>query len=495
MKYTFLTIIIFLNSLTLFAQNLTAKLIDQNTKSPILFASIKTGEFSGVISNEEGYFTIIDASKDTALTISCLGYKSKTLNMREVRSLNFIIPLEESISELNTVYIVNKRPNADSIISRARQHISSNYENNYYKHKVFSRETAYVDFKDLNFEVEKSSHVKKKDLESANKSLDSLANAIINSKTMHFKDFKADLYVADSSRTKLMVQKATELLDQKNDLSIDEVQNRAQHVILKYLDTTLTYKLKSGLFKIEDSLSLKNEGLKDSINNEYTVRNLRDQTNELLKRSKFYDESMLSKLLDADLYDYSLLDISNFNDELIYVIGYKPRRSRAKYTGKLYIIDDSYAITKVDFEFADGKRGEKLNLRLLFGVKYVENVRKGTVIFQKDALAKYHPRYLKYEEGRYFYVSRPLKFIENSPAKNKTSFDFKIEGNIITKQELLLISNTKISSTAFDEITEAKKVPYTKLNKYDATIWQNEETIEPLNEMKQFKSTENELQN
>ena len=216
---------------------------------------------------------------------------------------------------------------------------------------------------------------------------------------------------------------------------------------------------------------------------------MKEQTNDQLKRSEFYDGSMLSKLLDPDLYDYSLQDVSNFNDELIYVINYKPRRSRSKYTGRLYITDDSYAITKVDFQFAEGKRGEKLNLKLIFGVKYVENVRKGTVIFQKDSLNNYYPQYIKYEEGRYFYVSRPLKFIENSPAKNKTSFDFTIESNVITKQELLLISNTKISSNAFNQITEAKKVPYTRLNKYDANIWQNEETIEPLEEMKRFNKT------
>jgi len=489
MKFISLTIFLIFCTV-LQSQNITAKLIDSNTKQPIPYANIKTGEFSGVISNEEGYFTIINSPENATIIISCMGYKNKTLGIRDIQSMNFIISLEESINELQTVYIINKNPNADSIVSRARKRLRFNYENKLYKHKLFSRETAYVDFENLNFDIENASHVKKKNLESANKSLDSLANAIINSKTIHFKDFKAELFVGDSSKTKLVVQKATELLDQKNTLSIEEVQNRAQNVMLKYLDTTLTYKLKTGLFKIEDSLSLKseNEHQKQPEKNEYDNNNLKEQTNQLLRQSQFYDEAMLTELLDDDLYDYSLHNISNFNDELIYVINYKPRRSKSKYTGQLFIADDSYAITKVDFEFADGKRGEKLNLKLIFGVKYVENVRKGTVIYQKDSLSKYHPQYIKNEEGRYFYVSRPLKFIENSPAKNKTSFDFTIEGNIITKQELLLASNTKITSNEFDQLIEAKKVPYHKLNKYDATIWENYETIEPLEEMKKFKS-------
>ena len=50
--------------------------------------------------------------------------------------------------------------------------------------------------------------LKKKNLEQANNSLDSLSKAIINSKTKHFKDFKGVLYVGDSSKTKLTCSKS-----------------------------------------------------------------------------------------------------------------------------------------------------------------------------------------------------------------------------------------------------------------------------------------------
>jgi hypothetical protein len=487
MKNIFICISFFYFNSFIFSQNITVKLIDKNNGTAIPYANIKTGEYSGVISNEEGFFTIIETQSVNSITISCLGYKNKTLSIPDLKSLNFIVRLEESINELNTVYVSNKRPNADSIIARARQNISKNYDTKLYKHEIFSRETAYMDFDRLDFEIEKASHVKKKNLESANKSMDSLSKAIINSKTKHFKDFKADLFTNDSTNSKLKVYKATELIDQKNNLSIEEVQNKAQHIILKYLDTTLTYKLKTGLFKIEDSLSLKDNDNTKQSKNEYQVKDLNEQANNILKRSQFYENSMLSKILDAALYEYHFDDVSYFNNELIYIISYKPKRSKSKYTGKLFIADDTYAITKVNFEFADGKRGEKLNLKLILGVKYIENMRKGTVIFQKDTLNKYQPQYIKYEEGRYFYVSRPLKFIENSPEKNKTSFDFTIEGNIMTKQELLITTSSKINLAVFNKLTEEKTVPYLKLNTYDATIWGQDKTLEPLTEMKEFK--------
>jgi hypothetical protein len=490
MKQYIILFIFFSSSIACISQNITAKVIDQATQNPIPFAAIKTDAFTGVISNEEGYFTLIETADQSQITISCLGYKNKTISIEAVKAQNFIISLEESINELNTVYISSKKPNADSIIALARQNLSKNYANKLYQHEIFSRETAFIDFKKLDFEIEKTSHVKKRNLESANQSLDSLSRAIINSKTSHFKDFKATLLVNDSLKTKLIVDKAAELIDQKNNLSIEEVQNKAQHIILKYLDTTLTYKLKTGMFKIEDSLSLKEDFGDENNKNEYDIDNLKGQTNYLLKRSQFYENSMLSKILDASLYDYSFQDISFFNNELIYVINYQPKKSKSKYTGKIFITDDSFAVTKVDFEFADGKRGNKLNLKLLLGVKYIENMRKGTVLYQKDITNIYHPYYIKFEEGRYFYVSRPLKFIENSKDRNKTSFDFTVEGNILTKQELLLTKNTKINQNIFNNQTEIKKVPYLILNKYDASIWNQDQTLEPLKEMKDFKSGE-----
>ena len=488
MKYFLLAIVLFLNSALLISQNIVVKVVDENTKAPIAFAAVKIDDFNGVISNEEGFFTLNTENLD-AVTITCLGYKSKVLSIDDIIASNNVIGLEEAINELNTVYISNKRPNADSIIARVRQRLSENYGTKLYKHEVFSRETAYIDFKDLNFDVEKASHIKKKNLELANKSLDSLARAIINSKTIHFKDFKADLYVNDSTKTKLVVHKATELLDQKNSLSFEDVQKKGQNVMLKYLDTTLTYKLKTGLFKIEDSLSLKDDKTKEVQKNEYQIGNLRGGINTILEHSRFGENSMLTKILDNNLYEYSFENTSYFNDELIYVIRYKPKRSRSKYTGRLFIIDDSYAIAKMDFEFAEGKRGEKLNLKLILGVKYVENMRKGTIIYQKKDENKYQPQYIKYEEGRYFYVSRPLKFIENSPQKNKTSFDFTIEGNIMTKKEVLLTSSTKISTKQYNNLKQEKTVPYIKLNKYDPTIWGKDRALEPLEEMKRFNAT------
>ena len=161
-----------------------------------------------------------------------LGYKNKTISIPEIKSLNYLISLEESINELNTVYVSNKKPNADSIIARARQNISKNYDTKLYKHEVFSRETTYMDFDKLDFEIEKTSRVKKKNLESANNALNALSKKIRESDIIEFTDFKGTLYSFDKDSSKLVVNKATKLLDYKNDFSMEDIQEKSQKIVL-----------------------------------------------------------------------------------------------------------------------------------------------------------------------------------------------------------------------------------------------------------------------
>ena len=69
-------------------------------------------------------------------------------------------------------------------------------------------------------------------------------------------------------------------------------------------------------------------------------------------------------------------------------------------------------------------------------------------------------------------------------------FNFLIEGSARSKQELFIISKTKLNKGTFDAFKELEDVPYQKLNSYDANIWKSYNAIEPLEEMKRFKSSE-----
>ncbi len=475
------------------AQNFTAKIIDRNTQNPIPFAAIQFDEKSGSISNEEGFFTIDLENKSAVnLTISCLGYSNITIATQKISQNNFVIRLDEAINQLDEVYLSNRTPNPDSIIAHVNRNIKDNYQIPLVKHSIFSRETTYATFKDVDFDLDKATHVNKTQMERANKSLDSLEHYITNNKSIHFADFQGDLFVKSKDSVKLKVNKATRLIDQNTDFSIKKIQSKTQNLVLKYLDSSKTYKLKSGLFKIEDSMSLssaKNKSEKHQ-QNEYTISGLKEKTHERWGNSQFYSDAVMNSIIDTNLYKYEFLDVTYQNNELVYIINYKPRKAKAKYTGKIYVSSDNYAIIKMDYTFAKGKHGEKLNLRLLIGVKYVEDLRNGVMIFKKNEHNKYQPQYIKHTYGSYFYAHRPIKFIENSPNKNKVAFDLKLEGNIINKQEILFTDNSEINNDEFQSLKETKNVPFQLLKKYDSGIWDSSKTLEPLEEMKQFESSE-----
>lgn len=344
-----------------------------------------------------------------------------------------------------------------------------------------------MDFKSLVFEIEKASHVKKKNLEAVNNELNALSKKIKESDIIEFTDFKGMLFSFDKDSSKLVVTKATKLLDYKNDFSMEDIQEKAQKIVLTYLDTTKTYKLKSGMFKIEDSLSLNEDDFNEEDRPDFRLHYLNNETRKNLKHSQFYENSFLNKILDTKLYNYTFVDLNFTDDQLTYIISFTPRKGKSKYSGTLLVSDDNYAITKVDYNYYKNRHGNKVNLKFVLGVKYIENVNSGTLIYEKNETNKYHPKYLKRTEGSYFYVNRDIKFIENSRSKNKIGFTFKLEGDSRNKEELLFTSNNKITLDAFSSVQQDSIIAFQQLDRFEKTIWENEETLEPLEEMKNFQ--------
>ncbi len=487
MTKSILRFTLFILTISLNAQSFSAKIIDESTKQPIPYAAVQTAQYKGVITNEEGVFNIdLENNSIIDITISSLGYKKQVFTIEYIKNSNYLIELEPSINELNTVYLSNTKPNLDSIIARTVRNLSKNYKTENLQYKLFLRETSYMDFDNLDFEISKTSHVKKKQLVGVNNELKAMTNNIMTSNFVHFTDFKGELSVMDKDSSKLKVDKAAQIINAKKDFSLENIQEKAQGMVLKYLDTTLTYKLKTGFFKIEDSLSLASENNHKEDKQEFKVTELKGKANRMLKDTRPSPKSLLSKILDADYYTYSLQNVTIYNDEMVYAIHFKPKRAKAKFTGTIHIADDSYGVLKADYSYSKGKRGSKFNLRLILGVKYIEKISSGTIIFKKNENNWFEPRYIRHEEGHYFYVNRPIKFIENSSARNKTLFNFKIEGVARHREELLLTNTTVISNANFNTVKELKIIPYVKQRKYDATIWGGSETLAPTEELKTF---------
>ena len=479
------------------AQQITGQILDYKTGEPIAFATIQYDDNNGVVSNMEGFFTLSreHIPANSKLTISFMGYQTEDITLNELEGNQFKIRLREAVNQLNTVYLQNKMPNVDSIMARAHRHLNKNYVIGNTKQTIFTRKTTYFKGKKIDVDITKSSGFKKSQLEDSNKQFAEMANQIVNSPpTQSFTDILFESYHKDNGIPKIQVKKATKLVDRKNNVSLEAIQSRVANIVLQHLDTSKTYKLKSGWFKIEDSLSLKSakktkKEVEDAGKN---VAGLKINTQETLNSLMFKKDSELNFVTDIDAYEYELHGTTSIDDQLVYIVNFQPRRSRAKFKGQLFINDEDHAILKINYSYAEGKHGEKLNLRLLFGVKYVESVNDGTIIYRKNnASNAYYPYYVNQKSAKYLYAHRPLKFTENDDdSSNKIAFDLLVEGHMVEKNELMSLGNETLDAQSYANVIESTKIDYIRLKQYDPTLWKDYNILEPLEELKKFKVEE-----
>ncbi|WP_417238618.1 carboxypeptidase-like regulatory domain-containing protein [Bizionia sp.] len=469
-----------------FGQTVTGKILDTKNE-PIPFATIQIGEDYGVISNDEGNFNMrVSGFQSTdSVYISCMGYEKLGFQVQEFESKEYV--LNDHVNELSEVYVTDRKLEIDSILYYVKTHASKNYRLDQTALKMFGRRTEYVDGKAADFEIEKSSNFKKNQLDAFNKDFDELEQSLLNNESKQYTDMVSTLYIKDSENAKLKVEKAVKLLDETNEQSLEKMTDKGNDIVLKHLDKSKVYTVKSGWFTVSDSVSLDNRSDKvsDSIN---AVRFVREAAFNMVKEvNPITEEPELDFITDTRKYDYELKGLTFLDTEMVYIIDFKPRRGSANYQGTMYVSNQTFAVLRADYAFYPGRVGEKINLRLILGIKFIENNKAGSVAYKKNSDGYYYPYYIKSESDRYFYINRPIKFIENDNSRNKTAFNFKVEGTFKERTEILMLDVNSINSAAFEAIQEGKTMDFEKIKKYDASIWQDYNVLEPLQEMKDFK--------
>ncbi len=477
------TLALLIFTVQLHAQSKTIQLVEAENGLPIPFATIEYGENTGTISNEEGYFSISEKQLrlKNDIQISSLGYDAITLTYEEYAFAKAPITLSPSVNTLSTVYLNNKRISIDTIMTRMYHNRVKNYSYNNRKQRVFSRKSGKTQSKGLEIKFKKDTKLSRKELAEANKRL-AETNININA---NYSEILADYYTNDSAKTKLDIIKATELSDGKNQ---EDVSDEAMAKINSVLgDSTKTYKVKTGWFKIEDSLSLKeivktHDSLADKIQTKFSKQDI----DYLVHSNNFFSEfSNFDFITTQNRYDYFLEEVWDTEDDRIYKVRFESKKRKGKYKGTMLINDSDFAVLKVDYTYADGKRGRNFNFKWLLGFKYTETGYQGTLTTRKTGDGTYVTSYIKEEQQREIYVNRPIKLVENT-TKHKMKFNVKTTQVLNEKIELFFISDTPLTDIDYIAISEKQYAPIEKLTEYNDTTWKNYEILEPLNEMKQY---------
>ena len=469
------------------AQSITGKVIDEQ-QLPVAYVSIQIGSTYGVVSNTEGDFIInIPEKTDSDKVIfSCIGFENLEIPISDFK--NGTYTLKEKVNVLDDVFITNKKLTPIEILTEVIKNAPKNYSVPTEKQTFFLRSSFKNKMIDSKFKLVKSSLEKKSTLKEINKDLENNSKKFINQSSNYYSESYGFLYEQNNT-AKLLVEKAIELKNKEKDISGEQINKKLIEVMKKHLEPDATYKVKSGLFPIDDSLKIDNP--KKEIKTGVKTASLRNEITSLsTSLNKFYTNKDLDFLTEYKRYSYTLEGYSSFNDESIYIIDFKPEKSSAKYFGKIYISTSDYAIVKLDYNLADGEVEDKLNLKLLLGVKMIEDKVKVAATFSKNETGQYAVNFVKKEKRIYMYMNRPLKFTKNKVDKKEETRMLKIdilaEVETYSTNELFIIDRQAISNEEFKNFTEKEKYDINYLSKYDASVWKNYNILAPVEAIKNY---------
>ncbi len=468
------------------AQTLTGTVLDKKTKEPLVFANVQIGDKYGVITNDEGVFKIQTQrfQETDSIKFSSMGYASKSFVLKDF-PLNTIY-LEEKIDELASVYLVSKNVDPLVIMQRMFENKSKNYGNDLMQFNTFSRTGISNTPKDFELKLKKADFTDKEAIKAFNREIQNFSRQIRNKTTSMYFDNYSEVNI-NSGKLKVNEQKTTQLINREENTSLENLQEKVFKLLGDKIKSESTFKVKSGILPIDDEFKFgKAENLfseKDTIDT-----NIRNNIKNLLSSADLSKNKEFEFLSDLDNYTYTLEDVSGYQDEMVYVLNFKPKKRKANYQGTLYVSADSYAVLKMEYELAEKRVAEKANYKFLLGIKYVQDLNSGIIIYQKTG-DKYFPKYIQNHTNNYIYFGRSFSFKENAPRRDRMDIklDFTIETNVGSRQELLIVDSHPITAEEYNAAPKSQKATVEVIQKYDPTLWENYNIIAPNEAIKGFE--------
>ena len=475
------------------AQSFSAKVIDQDTKEPISYATIETGLYQGMVSNEEGEFTFLLENikqPQDSIYISYMGYETKGLVFEENEGIT--IALLPRLYELKEVFLTTELLTIKEIIERVKDNLGKNYASILSKKKIFFRQSDIGHIKKMDFGFKKST------IEELNKELLDSITKILPKKSSYYKEVVADLY-GDYNKYKLNINKAAELYDKNNDISAEGIGKKLEVIFNENIKKDSYLKIKSGFFSTKkqvDSILQENEEAKAALEKKKKEGTLEFQEQistqiaNLYEQLFFQEDSKIDVLNKSSRYNFTLDNYTVINEMIVYILKFTPKGGK-DFKGTMYVNTQDFAIVRLDFENV-----QPISKFGLFGITYRNDVFKGKMLFDKDEDGTYGPRFIELLDGSYMGLNRPLKIIEKNKnvkgrrKQNELSLKLDIQGNQLQKKELVVFESENMTQSSYDLIEEKKLIKATYLSKYDPKFWQDYSIMEPNEAIESFKVVE-----
>ncbi|MEZ7820888.1 MAG: hypothetical protein QMB51_01110, partial [Patescibacteria group bacterium] len=217
---------------------------------------------TGTISDKLGNFNL-DLKNVKTITFSFLGYATKIFSIDTLRKQNFIVYLAETVNQLDEIELTIASISLDSLLIKTIDSMSENYYFKPVQQNFYAIENQKMEFLKLELDLKSSSILSRKNRKLAQNELEQFSNQIQDQNPEFSKEFNGVLSSKKITNKKTNKEFRIYKIDtvigyKKNEiiknLTINNIQEKLQTSVLKHLNKDKTYKIKTGLFKIKDSL-------------------------------------------------------------------------------------------------------------------------------------------------------------------------------------------------------------------------------------------------
>ncbi|MCM4158527.1 carboxypeptidase-like regulatory domain-containing protein [Antarcticibacterium flavum] len=472
------------------AQEISAVIIDSQTKAPVPFATVKYAPGKGVVTNEEGSFSLYGkfSAQDT-MEISSMGYASLRMGLMDVKDQ---IPLKPATIELGNVFLTNKDLKPEEIIKKVKENVAANYNFELSQKKFFFRESNVNNVGRFALLVDKSTFP---DLDQA------LMTQISNSVPRYsdsYKEVLGDFY-GNYDTQKLQILKAANLHNPQSTEGLTELVDKVEDILKTNIKSNSFLKIKTGIIGVKldaEELELESREEKEKekqqkvktpeeLEKAFLLKqnNLHKSINSKIKSllgTAFWNTDMTMDVLENPRkYKFIKTGFLQMGEEMVYVIDFEPKRG-ADFKGKLYVNTGDFGVHRMEYENVKSLKSFRL-----FGISTMKDVYRGKMIFNRNDKGKYDPAYLEVEKGESFGLHRPLKIIEKNKyvkgrrKQNELDLNIKINTGQLTKHQMVIYEQTSLDQAKYEGLEPSTTFDYETFKLYNPEFWKGYNIIEP----------------
>ena len=474
--------LIFISKLS--SQSINVKVLDSVSGTPIPFATIYFSSNKGIISDEGGQFELIlkELQNEDSIFISSMGFEKLSFPVNQFNDT--LVYLNPKPIILDNVILTNKNLTSNEILEKVRENFEKNYEDGITENKIFlSRKSKSFNEK-FNISKFKSTikEINKGLLDSIRNNLSQENNSGVETLCYYYENHNQEIN-KDSISQKIKLVKARETYN-KGDELLQSLNERLNESLKKNVKSDSYFKIRSGIFGSDldvegleevdssDVESMKKFQEKETNRKQNFASSQRNNIRNIYSDLIFREDSDLNFILKANRYEFSKPELNYLGKQLVYIIECSPR-GRAKFSGKLYINADDFAVMRVDF-----KNVRPLYKLKLLGVSINQYLSEGKFLLSRFSNDKYNLSYFQLKFAQRFGIDRPIKLIEKNKnvkgrrKQNEISFKLDLAVKNVFTTELQVFESKRISLETFKKIKVDNKILPMYIEKFETNFWE-----------------------